>query len=90
MSDDRAAKPKLAALSRPALYYSEQQVYHSTWKIGNRDSEGESFRIEYIVAAKDMGFSSVFVSNARSWTARVQQNFESVYLHVIKKHRNNL
>ena len=30
--------------------------------------------------------------NARGWTARVQQKFESVYmyLHVIKKHRNNL
>ena len=36
---------------RPALYYSEQQVYHSRWKIGTRDSEGESFCIEYIVAA---------------------------------------
>ena len=36
---------------RPVLYYSEQQVYHSRWKIGNRDSEGESFSIEYIVAA---------------------------------------
>ena len=29
-SDDRAAKPKFVAQSRPALYYSEQQVYHST------------------------------------------------------------
>ena len=28
--------------------------------------------------------------NARRWTACVQQKFESVYLHVIKKHRNNL
>ena len=37
--------------SRPAPHYSEQQVYHSRWKIGNRDSEGESFCIEYIVAA---------------------------------------
>ena len=36
---------------RPALYYSEQQVYHSRWKIGNRDSKGERFCIEYIVAA---------------------------------------
>ena len=35
---------------RPSLYYSEQQVYHSRWKTGNRDSEGESFCIEYIVA----------------------------------------
>ena len=80
--------------SRPAPHYSEQQVYHSRWKIGNRDSEGESFRIEYIVAAfkryKTYGFSYVFVSNARRWTACVQQKFESVYLHVIKKHRNNL
>ena len=50
---------------RPALYYSEQQVYDSRWKIGNRDSEGESFRVEYIVAAftryKRYGFSYVFV-----------------------------
>ena len=29
------------------------------------------------------------VSNALRWTACVQQKFESVYLHVIKKHRNN-
>ena len=36
---------------QPALYYSEQQVYHSRWKIGDRDSEGESFCIEYIVPA---------------------------------------
>ena len=35
---------------RPALYYTEQ-VYHSRWKIGNLDSEGESFCIEYIVTA---------------------------------------
>ena len=54
---------------RPALYYSEQQVYHSRWKIGNRDSEGESFCIEYIVATfkaaikKEMGFR--IFSNAR-------------------------
>ena len=32
----------------------------------------------------------VFFCNARRWTACVQQKFESVYLHVIKKHRNNL
>ena len=36
----------------------------------------------------------VFFSNARRpgrrWTACVQPKFESVYLHVIKKHRNNL
>ena len=51
VSDDRVAKLKFVAQSRPALYYSEQQVYHSRWKIGNRDSEGESFCIEYIVAA---------------------------------------
>ena len=47
-SDDRAAKPKFVALSQPALYYSGQQVYRFS---GNRDSEGESFCIEYIVAA---------------------------------------
>ena len=29
VSDDREAKPKFAAKVRPALYYSEQQVYHS-------------------------------------------------------------
>ena len=34
----------------PALYYSEQ-VYHSRWKIRNRDSKGERFCTEYIVAA---------------------------------------
>ena len=28
-SDDRAAKPKFVALSRPALCYSGQQVYRS-------------------------------------------------------------
>ena len=32
----------------------------------------------------------VFVCNARRWTACVQQKFESVLLHVIQKHRNNL
>ena len=32
----------------------------------------------------------VFFCNARRWTACVQQKFESVLLHVIKKHRNNL
>ena len=36
-----------------------------------------------------MGFRILFC-NARRWTACVQQKFESVYLHVIKKHRNNL
>ena len=40
-----------------------------------------------------MGFR-IFFSNAhrpgRRWTACVQPKFESVYLHVIKKHRNNL
>ena len=36
---------------RPAVYYSEQQGYQWRWKIGNRDSEGESFCIKYIVAA---------------------------------------
>ena len=29
----------------------QQRVYYSRWKIGNRESEGESFCIEYIVAA---------------------------------------
>ena len=39
---------------------------------------------------KRYGFSYCFC-NARRWTARVQQKFENVYLHVLKKkHRNNL
>ena len=33
------------------LYYSEQQVYLSRWKIGHRDSQGEGFCIKYIVVA---------------------------------------
>ena len=33
---------------------------------------------------------SYFFGNARKWTACVQQKIESVFLHVIKKHRNNL
>ena len=37
---------------------------------------------------KDMGFRIFF--NIRRWTACVQQKIESVYLHVIKKHQNNL
>ena len=36
-----------------------------------------------------MGFR-IFFCNTRGWTACVQQKFESVSLHVIKKHRNNL
>ena len=32
----------------------------------------------------------VIFCNAHRWTACVQQKFESVHLHVIKKHRNNL
>ena len=32
----------------------------------------------------------VFFCHARRWTTCVRQKFESVYLHVIKKHRNNL
>ena len=59
---------------------------------GNRDSEGESFFIKYIVA----GFKAailkiwvfVFFRNICRWTVCVQQKFESVYSHVIKKHRN--
>ena len=38
---------------------------------------------------KRYGFS-YFFCNARRWTVCVQQKFERVYLHVIKKHRNNL
>ena len=58
MSDDRAAKHfqgqnVLLKVGGPALYYLEQQIYHPRLKIGNRDSEGESFCIEYIV---DIGF----------------------------------
>ena len=49
MTEQQSQNLKLKV--RPALYYSEQQVYHSRWKIGIRDSEGESFCIEYIVAA---------------------------------------
>ena len=58
---------------------------------GNRDSEGESFCIEYIVAAFkaavwkiDMGFR-IFFCNTRWWAACVQQKFESVSLHVTLK-----
>ena len=72
----------------------QQRVYYSRWKIGNRESEGESFCIEYIVAAFKAAIKKiwvfVFFCHARRWTAYVQQKFESVYLHVIKKHRNNL
>ena len=38
---------------------------------------------------KRYGFS-YFFCNARRCTAFVQQKFESVFLHVKKKHRNNL
>ena len=38
---------------------------------------------------KRYGFS-YFCCNTRRWTACVQQKLESVYLHVIKKHGNNL
>ena len=43
----------------------QQRVYYSRWKIGNRESEGESFCIEHIVAAlggdiKDIGFRIFF------------------------------
>ena len=72
----------------------QQRVYYSRWKIGNRESEGESFCIEYIVAAFKRRYKryrfSYFFCHARRCTACVQQKFESVYLHVIKKHRNNL
>ena len=44
---------------------------------GKRDSEGESFCIR-------------LYRIYRRWTARVQQKFETVSFHVIKKHRNNL
>jgi len=42
--DERAAKSKFVAQSRLALYYSQKQVE-------NRNSQVESFCIEYIVAA---------------------------------------
>ena len=60
---------------------------------GNRDSEGESF-VSNISSPplkrryKSIGFR--IFCNTRRWTACVRQKFESVYLHEIKKHRNNL
>ena len=44
-----AAKSKFVAQSRPALYYSQQQVEHARWE--TRNSQVEGFCIEYIVAA---------------------------------------
>lgn len=54
---------------------------------GNRDSEGESFCIEYIVGGgmKDRYGFSYFFCNTRWWAACVQQKFESVSLHVTLK-----
>ena len=48
-----AAKSKFVAQSRPALYYSQQQVEHARWE--TRNSQVEGFCIKYIVAA----FSSI-------------------------------
>ena len=71
---------------RPALYYSEQQVYHSRWKIGNRDSEGESFCIEYIIAAfkryKRYGLSYVFVMHVGGLFKNVFNKNLKVYIYM--------
>ena len=85
VSDYRAAKSKFVALksTRSLLFGTTSLLLKVT---GNRESEGESFCIEYIVA--DMGFR--IFCHARRWTTCVQQKFGSVCLHVIKKHRNKL
>ena len=71
-------------------------ITQGQWKIENLDSEGESFNFVSNISSpplkrryKRYGFS-YFFCNTRRWTACVQQKIESVYLHVIKKHQNNL
>ena len=39
--DERAAKSKFVAQSRPALYYSQKQVEHARWELKSKQPSSE-------------------------------------------------
>ena len=60
VSDDRAAKPKFVALkSTRSLLFGTTSLLLKV--IENRESEGESFCIEYIVAAFKAAIKKIWV-----------------------------